>query len=225
MELIDFSVSFPSAQEIRDNRYDGVVGYFSEARVNWMQAKPMTGDIVSQYRDAGLVIVCNYQYGKGDGADWRGGFDAGVAHARKMQELMRVAGIPDGPHAKYGPVDDNPTRWEYENQIRPFFQGWRSVFGPSSGAYANTNVINWLAEEGLCNYFWQHCWDGNPVAPWEKINPRAHIIQYEIDKVKVGAIGVDRNKTLKADFGQVNFDTENGGDWADVRYQWMGPGR
>lgn len=221
MELVDFSAGFPSASAIKNAGFGGVIGYFSGARDSWMKAKPVTGSVAKSYRDAGLEIVCNYQFGKGATADWRGGYAAGRDHARRMASFLTAAGIGDEASAKYGPVDDNPTEWEYLNLVRPFFQGWLSVFGRTEcGAYCNSRTIDWLAGDGLCNYYWQHAWDGVNRPALQKINPKAHIIQYEIDKASIQGIGIDRNRTLKADFGAVAYDSA---DWADNLFQLMGP--
>lgn len=221
MELVDFSAGFPSASAIKSAGFGGVIGYFSEARASWMKAKPMNKYIVDQYSEAGLTIVCNYQFGKGDTADWREGFDGGKQHAMKMRDLLRYAGLGDATCAKYGPVDDNPTEAEYERFVRPFFLGWQSIFGlENTGAYCNTHTINWLAKDNLCDWYWQHAWDGINKPALQKVNPKAHIIQYEIDKSSIQGIGIDRNRTLKPTFGQVGHDD---GLWADNLLQMIGP--
>lgn len=222
MELVDFSAGFPSASAIRSAGFGGVIGYFSQARAPWMKAKPMTKYIVDQYREAGLQIVCNYQFGKGDTADWREGYNGGRQHALKMRDLIRYAGLGDEECAKYAPVDDNPTEEEYSKYIKPFFFGWQSVFGlENTGAYCNTHTINWLAHDNMADWYWQHAWDGINKPALQKINRRAHIIQYEIDKQSIQGVGVDRNRTLKEPYGQVEYDS---GIWVDNLLQMLGPG-
>ena len=221
MELVDFSAGFPSASAIKGAGFGGVIGYFSEARASWMKAKPMTKRIVDEYQEAGLTIVCNYQYGKSETADWRGGFDAGKYHANKMRAILEACGLGQATCAKYGPVDDNPTLAEYNKMVNPFFLGWQSVFGlENSGAYCNTHTIDWLVEDNLCDWYWQHAWDGINKPALQKINPKAHIIQYQIDAATIEGIGIDRNRSLTDSFGQVGHDDA---DWADNLNQLMGP--
>jgi Domain of unknown function (DUF1906) len=221
VDLIDFSVGFPRAEEIKRAGIGGVIGYFSARRAGWMLAKPMTWQVVQDYRAAGLEIVCNYQFGKNETADWRGGHKAGVDHATRMRDMVYAAGLDPFASAMYGPVDDNPTERQYQDMIKPFFQGWQEVFGKElSGAYCNVHVLRWLQRDGLCSYFWQHGWDGRPPGQSLMAHPSAHILQYEIDKIAIDGIGVDRNRTLKEDFGQVGLDS---GDWLDNRIQLMGP--
>lgn len=218
MELADFSAGFPSADSLKRAGFGGVILYFSEARSSWMKGKPATKPIVWRYLDAGLEVVCNYQFGKGATADWRGGRDAGRDHARRMAAHMARAGLQSTDAPCFGPVDDNPTRQQYEQMIRPFFQGWIDVFGQSrSGAYANTHTIDWLVKDGLCDWYWQHAWDGRPN--WAPLMPHdhAHILQYEIDAASVDGIGIDRNRTLKENFGGVHQN-----DFSDTLDQMMG---
>lgn len=222
MELVDFSAGFPSAQQIKSAGFGGVIGYFSDARASWMKAKPVTRAAYEEYSAAGLEMVCNYQFGKGGTADWREGFAGGQRHAERMLALMAIAGVSlDDEPVLYGPVDDNPTASEYIQYVRPFFKGWESVVGHwYAGAYCNTRTIDWLADDGLCAFYWQHAWDGINRPALQKINPKAHIIQYEIDAASVGGIGADRNKTLKGDFGQVSRFRAI---WRDNQTQLLGP--
>lgn len=225
MELIDFSVGFPSAEKIKQAGFGGVILYFSHARENWMKAKPASESAVRRYQEAGLEIVCNYQFGKGKTSDWYEGFDGGVKHARIMQDLVTEAGLGTAKPVMYGPVDANPTLWEHNTYVAPFFKGWESVFGHDrSGAYANTHTIDWLLEDGLCSYFWQHGWDGRapgvPLTP----HPSAHLLQYEIDKSRVDNIGIDRNRSLQDYFGQVRMPSQDEDKaMSDFLYQLMGP--
>lgn len=127
--LIDFSVGFPSDQSIRDAGHAGVIGYVSDRRrsAQWAMAKPLTREYCDSLQAAGLLVASCYQYGKtddpmGELSDWRGGYDAGVRHATRAYQLHTEAG---GPRERpiYGPVDDNPSRWEFDNFVLPFAKG------------------------------------------------------------------------------------------------------
>lgn len=200
-ELIDFSAALIDPQAIRDAGYAGVIGYFADSRPGAnFGAKPFTRDYCDRLRALGLEIVTNYQYGKGDTADWRGGFSAGVAHAQIALARHHAAGGPGG-RPFYAPVDANPSLDEWNAQIAPFLRGWASVLGlESTGIYANARCIDWALEDGVAHWFWQHNWSGDPSINTD--HPAAHIHQIHIDVGPVGGIGVDVNVTLKDDYGQ-----------------------
>jgi len=222
MELVDFSQRFPSAESIKRAGFGGVIGYFSASRPGAnFGAKPVTRSVAAEYMNAGLTLVANYQFGKGATSDWRGGLDAGRHHAREMLRFLDLAGLRDAECVKYAPVDDNPTLYEFNTMIRPFFQGWAEVVGRRNvGAYCNTHVIDWLLEDNLCNWFWQHAWDGRAKNVPLVAHPAAHLLQYEIDKAYIDGIKIDRNRSLQADFGAIAVDDPV---WRDNLNQLMGP--
>jgi hypothetical protein len=202
VKLLDFSAAFIDPQAIKDAGYGGVILYMSDRRpgAEWMQAKPATKEYCDRLRAAGLEIVSNYQFGKEQTADWRGGYDAGVHHARIALEHHRAAGGPEG-RPIYAPVDDNPTLEQWNTLIAPFLRGWASVVGlECTGMYANSRCIEWALEDGVASWLWQHNWSGDASLNFD--HAQAHIHQIEIDKRRVGGIGVDVNIALKPDFGQ-----------------------
>lgn len=224
MELVDFSAAFPSAESIKRAGFGGVIGYFSASRPGAnFGAKPVTREVAHEYRAAGLELVANYQFGKDKTSDWRYGFDGGVHHAKEMLRLLREAGLEGVDCVKYAPVDSNPTLHEFNTMINPFFKGWATVVGRDKvGAYCNRNVLEWLLEDNLCSYFWQHGWDGRPPNTPLVAHPAAHILQYEIDKSRIDGIVIDRNRTLKDEFGQIGVTEDE--DMRDSLFQLMGPG-
>ncbi|MEV6432565.1 glycoside hydrolase domain-containing protein [Nocardia sp. NPDC051463] len=198
-QLLDFSAALLAPQAIKDAGYAGVIGYFSVSRPGAdFGAKPLRRAYCDQLRAAGLEIVSNYQYGKGVTADWRGGMDAGVHHAQIALRYHLEAGGPlDRP--LYAPVDDNPTLGEWNQLVAPFLRGWASVVGlERTGVYCNSRCIDWALEDDVAQWFWQHNW-GTPKG---FVHPAAHLHQSEIDKRRVGGIGVDVNDVLKPDYGQ-----------------------
>lgn len=198
--LIDYSRGVPSAAAIRAAGYVGAIRYVSDRRrgAEWMIGKPMRADEAAALRASGLHIVSCYQYGKGPTADWRGGFAAGVRHARRGLELHRAAGGPaDRPI--YAAVDDNPTPAEFVTRIAPYLAGWQSVLGRrNTGVYANSPTIDRARAAGLGSFFWQHDW-GTPAG---YLHPAAHLHQFPAGRQKVDNVGVDLNVILKPDFGQ-----------------------
>jgi N-acetyl-anhydromuramyl-L-alanine amidase AmpD len=199
MQLLDFSAQLIDPKAIKAAGYGGVIGYFSESRPGAnFGAKPLRRDYCDRLRGAGLEIVSNYQYGKGDSSDWKGGFAAGVHHAQLALRYHHEAGGPDR-RPIYAPVDSNPTLLEWNAQIAPFLRGWASVIGPEwTGIYGNSKCIDWALEDRVASWFWQHNW-GTPKG---FVHPAAHLHQFEIDKRAVGGVGVDVNTVLKPDYGQ-----------------------
>src|SRR5438128_7247928 len=124
MQLIDFSAALIDAAAIKAAGFGGVIGYFSDSRPGAnFGAKPLRRDYCDRLRAAGLEIVTNYQFGKGDGSDWRGGFDAGVHHAQIALANHFAAGGP-AFRPLYAPVDSNPSLDEWNELIGPFLHGW-----------------------------------------------------------------------------------------------------
>lgn len=198
--LVDYSGGVPSAAAIKNAGHLGAVRYVSDPRpgADWMIGKPVRKSEADNLAAAGLEVVSNYQFGKGSTSDWRGGYAAGVEHARRGLELHLAAGGPtDRPI--YASIDDNPTAVEFAALIAPYILGWQSVVGAeNTGIYANSPTIELASLAGLGRWFWQHNW-GTPKG---FVHPAAHLHQIRIDKDTVGGVKVDVNNILKADYGQ-----------------------
>jgi hypothetical protein len=160
MKLLDFSAALIDPRAIKDAGYAGVIGYFSESRPGTnFGAKPLRKDYCDRLRAAGLEIVSNYQYGKGDTSDWYGGYDGGARHAETALRLHRDAGGPEN-RPIYAPVDANPSLEQWDTFIAPFLRGWASVVGLEwTGMYGNSRCIEWALEDGVATWFWQHFWE------------------------------------------------------------------
>lgn len=210
MRLLDFSAALIDPEDIRAAGYGGAVLYMSDRRpgAEWMKAKPATKAYCDSLRAFGLEIVSNYQYGKDETSDWKGGYDAGVHHAKiALAYHLAAGGPPNRPI--YAPVDSNPSLKEWNSQIAPFLKGWASVIGLEwTGMYGNARCIDWALEDGVATWLWQHNWSGD--ASINGHHPAAHIHQIEIDKRRVAGVGVDVNITLKPDFGQWSAATSRG---------------
>ena len=68
--------------------------YVSDRRpgAEFMKANAVDRTGIGGHASHGLAVVSCYQYGKGKTADWLGGFDAGVQHAKRGLELHNLAG-------------------------------------------------------------------------------------------------------------------------------------
>jgi Domain of unknown function (DUF1906)/TAT (twin-arginine translocation) pathway signal sequence len=198
--LLDYAAGVISASDIRSAGALGAIRYVSDRRPGgaWMLGKPIQLPEARDLYHNGLKIVSCYQYGKQDTADWLGGQNAGVAHAKRGWQLHLAAGGSYGAPI-YASIDDDPTYDQYKQQVAPYLRGWEAVLGHQRvGVYANSKTIEWAIQEGLGAYFWQHNWG----SPGKVAHPAAHLHQVEIDKRSVGGVGVDINHILRSRFGQ-----------------------
>ena len=163
-----------------------------------MLGKPIQLPEARDLYQNGLKIVSCYQYGKQDTADWLGGQNAGVAHAKRGWQLHVAAGGSYGAPI-YASIDDDPTYEQYKQPGRAVSARLGSGAGPSARRRVRQLQDHRLGAAGrLGSYFWQHNW-GSPKG---FTHPAAHLHQVEIDKRNVGGVGVDINHILKPRFGQ-----------------------
>ena len=198
--LLDYAAGVIKAADLRASGALGAIRYVSDRRPggDWMLGKPIQLPEARDLYHSGLKIVSCYQYGKQDTADWLGGQNAGVAHAKRGWQLHIAAGGSYGAPI-YASIDDDPSYEQYKQQVAPYLRGWEAVLGRQRvGVYANSKTIEWAMQDGLGTYFWQHNWG----SPGKVAHPAAHLHQVEIDKRSVGSIGVDINHILKPRFGQ-----------------------
>jgi hypothetical protein len=198
--LLDYAAGVIPASDIRAAGAVGAIRYVSDRRPGgaWMLGKPIQLAEARDLYQNGLKIVSCYQYGKQNTADWLGGQNAGDRHARRGWQLHTAAGGPANAPI-YASIDDNPTLEQYQQQVAPYLRGWESVIGHQRvGVYANAKTIDWALQDGIGSYFWQHNWG----SPQGFTHPAANLHQVEIDKRKVGGVGVDINQVLKPQFGQ-----------------------
>src|SRR5581483_9711895 len=198
--LLDYAAGVIPASQIKAAGAVGSIRYVSDRRPGgaWMLGKPIQLDEARDLYRNGLKIVSCYQYGKQETADWLGGQNAGVLHAKRGWQLHQAAG---GPVAApiYASIDDDPSYQQYKQQVAPYLRGWESVLGHQRvGVYANSKTIDWALQDGLGSYFWQHNWGSPPGFT----HPAANLHQVEIDKRDVGGVGVDINHIMKPQFGQ-----------------------
>lgn len=196
--IVDYSAAVPSAASIRAAGHIGAIRYVSDPRpdATWMRAKPLTASESRALEAGGLEVVSCYQYGKEKTADWLGGYEAGLRHARRGLELHREAGGPDN-RPIYASIDDNPNEVQFATQIVPYLKGWQDVVGATNlGVYANSPTIGWASALGLGVFFWQHNW-GTPKG---YVHPKANL--HQVSGGTIDGIGIDVNNVLTADYGQ-----------------------
>lgn len=199
--IVDYSAGVPSARAVKAAGHIGAIRYVSQRRpgANWMLGKPVTLKETQDFANHGLYTASVYQFGSGSTADWLQGAAGATTHAPQAISLHRAAGGPTGVPI-YAAIDDNPTRAQYENQIRPYLQAFRSQLqaaGYSLGIYGNYSTLEWAIQDGIGEYFWQHNWGSQG-----KIHPRAHLHQVRIDKDSIEGVGVDINHVYKTNWGQ-----------------------
>jgi hypothetical protein len=91
--------------------------------------------------------------GKEASADWLGGQNAGVQHAKRGWQLHTAAGGPANVPI-YASIDDDPSVEQYQAQVAPYLRGWESVVGHQrTGVYGNSKTIEWALHDGLGSYF------------------------------------------------------------------------
>ncbi|MBB1031223.1 DUF1906 domain-containing protein, partial [Dietzia sp. SLG310A2-38A2] len=121
-------------------------------------------------------------------------------HSRIGIGIHFAAGGPRGV-PMYAAIDDNPTRWEFDNLIAPYLERFRHHLhgaGLKLGVYANAPTIDWCRQRGLGQYFWQHDWGSGG-----RLNPSATIHQLPIrQQVTVGGVVSDLNRVYALDYGQ-----------------------
>ena len=218
MRLIDFAARTIAPRDIRAAGYGGVVAYVSQSRPGTsLGAKPITPEYADALRAEGLHIVSNFQYGKPGGSapsDFIRGFDGGVADARTALRLHDAAGGPDSAPIIFSVDEDiNLAAW---NRVGvEWFRGINSVLGVQrTGIYGHSRVCGWAMKDGVVGHstsagrrwMWQtKAWSYGEREP-------AAVLYQSVVHTKsnpgplVGAIRVDVNDVLAADFGQWDLD-------------------
>lgn len=200
--VIDFAAGVPSAQGIKNAGHLGSVRYVSRRRPgteSWMTGKPVTAAETHAAGAAGLLTASVYQFGKDATADWKQGAAGAAVHVPQAIALHVAAG---GPTRRpiYMAIDDNPTRQQYDAQIRPYLQASAAALnaaGYQLGIYGNYNVIDWAIADGLGEFFWQHDWGSQG-----RIHPRTTIHQKAGYQRVIDGVTVDVNNVYASDWGQ-----------------------
>ncbi|MBI8999922.1 DUF1906 domain-containing protein [Corynebacterium sp. CCM 9185] len=200
--VLDYAAGVPDARAIAAAGHLGAVRYVSRRRPgteNWMLGKPVTAAETLAFRSAGLATASVYQFGRADTADWIPGAAGAAVHAPQAIALHAAAGGPAG-RPVYVAIDDNPTRAQYENQIRPYLAAFKLSLEAAwlqLGVYGNYNVIAWALADGLGEFFWQHDWGSGG-----RLHPRADLHQPAKRTAWISGVQVDVNDVYSQDWGQ-----------------------
>lgn len=201
--VIDYAAGVPSAASIRAAGHLGAVRYVSQRRPgteSWMVGKPVTlGETVSLAQH-NLQTASVYQFGRAETADWLRGAAGALEHAPQAIALHVAAGGPTG-RPIYIAIDDDPTRAQYENQIRPYLRAFSAALqaaGYQTGVYGNYHVVEWCTQDGIGEFFWMHDWGSGG-----RIHPRTTIHQLPQSQQRViDGVTVDINHVYATDWGQ-----------------------
>lgn len=199
--VVDYAGGVPSGRAVKAAGHMGAVRYVSQRRpgANWMLGKPVTIEETRDFAANGLATASVYQFGRAETADWLAGAAGAAKHAPQAIQLHRAAGGPNG-RPIYVAIDDNPTRDQYVNQIRPYLQAFQLALGAAglkTGVYGNYNVIQWCIEDRIGTFFWQHDWGSQG-----RLHPRANIHQKAKYVGTIQGVQVDINNVYTADWGQ-----------------------
>lgn len=199
--VLDYSAGVPSGRSVKVAGHLGAVRYVSQPRpdATWMLGKPVSLAETQDFKANGLATASVYQFGRAQTADWLGGAAAAATHAPQAIHLHRAAGGPTG-RPIYIAIDDNPTRAQYDNQIRPYLRAFSAALtaaGYLTGVYGNYNCIQWASEDGIGSFYWMHDWGSNG-----RIHPRANIHQVAKWQTTIDGVVCDINNVYTADWGQ-----------------------
>ncbi|AKK02625.1 DUF1906 domain-containing protein [Corynebacterium epidermidicanis] len=199
--VIDYSAGVPSAQAVKARGHLGAVRYVSEKRpgANWMAGKPVRLGETQDFANHGLATASVYQFGRAETADWLQGAAGAAIHAPQAIAIHAAAGGPKG-RPIYVAIDDNPSRSQYDQQIRPYLQAFQQQLHAAElklGVYGNYNTIEWATQDGLGEFFWMHDWGSNG-----RIHPRTTIHQKAKWQENIEGIDVDINNVYAQDWGQ-----------------------
>ena len=201
--VIDYAAGVPSAASIRAAGHLGAVRYVSQRRPgteSWMVGKPVTLVETVSLAQHNLHTASVYQFGRAETADWLRGAAGALEHAPQAIALHVAAGGPTG-RPIYIAIDDDPTRAQYENQIRPYLRAFSAALqaaGYQTGVYGNYHVVEWCTQDGIGEFFWMHDWGSGG-----RIHPRTTIHQLPQSQQRViDGVTVDINHVYATDWGQ-----------------------
>lgn len=210
--------------------HSGSFGYLSTSRPGTnFTGKPIREDWVEKMRLNGLMIVSCWQYGKGETADWRRGFDGGVAdaHAANARHIA-LGGAEDAPI--YFAVDDDVNLSDWNRVVSSYLRGVNSVIGVDrTGVYGHANSCEWAVEDKVIGktadgsgkyYAWQtKAWSGGVVSRFTCVFQRV-VDTASNPGPKIDGNPTDVNDMLCEDIGQWNY--ERSGNWDGILTQMMG---
>lgn len=168
---VDYSFSRPAPSVIAHNGYVAVGRYLGGSA-----SKDLTRGEAAALHTAGLGIWLVWE---GVASRAKDGYGAGQADARAAQAAAAALGYPsECPLFFAVDFDAQP------GDVRPYFQGVKSVVGARAGVYGGIRVTEGLRD--LIPYRWQTvAWSGGQV------DPEAHL--YQRAAMKRPIAGCDEN--------------------------------
>lgn len=174
---------------------------FVSRYVSDFPAKNLTLAEAQRLTDAGIDIVTNWE---NDVNDWQGGYNQGVAYARKALGLhIACGGRTDEAYPYWGIYFSADMEIDPDDpRLHAYYDGTRSVLGVHhNGAYAQTSVLRRLRSLGLIG-----C--GQRGGTWRSMStfglPEGLGNPGEFDVEQVGQYSAkyDKNVANSANFGQ-----------------------
>ncbi|MFD8100283.1 peptidoglycan DD-metalloendopeptidase family protein, partial [Nocardia fluminea] len=89
LQLVDHAAARPGAQAVKADGYHGAVRYLVDSPERGLINKKLTPEEAAGYLGLEMPLVSNWQKGKNATADWRRGFDGGVADAEAADAWHR----------------------------------------------------------------------------------------------------------------------------------------
>jgi hypothetical protein len=197
VRVLDYSDGFPGAKAIKAAGFGGAVRYigFPDRR------KCTTAVELDDFTAHELGMALVYE----DHADdWRSGYSAGAAAARRARTHANAIGFPQNRPIYFAVDRDVVTEDEFRAAMA-YLRGAASVLGAEwVGVYGEHDVCARAAAEGAARWFWQcRAWSGTPV----RMFAGRHLYQYYGDgdggpAPFVGGVQSDINEVAQDDWGQ-----------------------
>ncbi|AOE44539.1 endolysin [Gordonia phage Jumbo] len=230
MPTVIDSGSYVPPPAIRAAGHVGSFGYLSTSRPGAsFSGKPITQNWVDDMKNNGLEIISCWQYGKDITADWRRGFNGGVADAQAADRRHKSLGGPEDAPI-YFAVDNDIGQLDWRSSVRDYLRGINSVIGVErTGVYGHDECCRWAAQEGLIGrthddktgkfYAWQtKAWSEGDIFSGTCVFQR--IVDTQANPgPKINGSAVDVNDILSPDYGQWSFPR---GNWDFILTQMMG---
>jgi hypothetical protein len=188
---VDYSFAHPDPHQLRAAGKSFVVRYLTGGA-----PKALSHPEAHAVRAAGLDVVSNYEETTSDLTS--GGFDHGVALAKKAEAAHRASGGP-AKAPIYFSADSSPSGWSPAqwDSFRQNLQGIASVIGVDRvGLYGGTLALKTAQANHYATWFWQSL--GWRDGQWLGF---AHLQQHEIE-TPLGGGTVDMNRAQSGNYGQ-----------------------
>lgn len=186
-EGYDYSYSRPSVANLKTGKAEFVCRYLSNTA-----GKNITKAEATALHNAGIAIVLVWETGSNSALN---GYNAGKNHASIAKKQAHEIEFPDD-RPIYFAVDFDATETD-QKKINSYLNGAASVLGENRvGIYGGYWPVSRALDAKTAKWAWQtYAWSGG------KWDSRAHIRQYE-NGYKLANHDVDRNRSMKTDYGQ-----------------------